>query len=78
MADDLLTFVRTAEDKFAAGDLELRRQILSTLGSNLILNDRKLSIDLENTLLPMETVAAEVQHIHDRFEPQKKPINKAN
>ncbi|MEW6610421.1 MAG: recombinase family protein [Patescibacteria group bacterium] len=76
VADDMFTFVRLAKEKFETGSLELKRQILSCLGSKLSLKDRKLTIDLENALLPMRTVAQEVQAVSERLEPLPDPVNK--
>ena len=72
IADEMLQFVRHATDKFNNGSLEVRRGILSTLGQNLVLKDRILTIDLEKSLMPMEKVSAEVLAIHKRLEPRKK------
>jgi site-specific DNA recombinase len=66
-----LHFVAHAKDEFEAGDAEKRRRILLALGSNLTLKDKKLSIDLEKTLLPMQRLATAVRDIHAAFEPQK-------
>ena len=74
IANEMLQFARDAADKFNNGTLEVRKGILSTLGKNLELKDRMLSIDLENSLIPMEKVSAEVLAIHKRLEPQKKQM----
>ena len=76
-ADDMFTFVRDALVKFNTGTIEVKRQILSALGQNLILKDKKLDIDLEKSLFPVKMIAKEVKAIHKRLEPAKKPINKA-
>ena len=75
LADDLLTFLEMAKEKFASGTLETRRQILSAFGSNLTLKDRKLNVSLENALLPMQTVSREVNAIQNRLEPLETPMN---
>jgi len=66
-----LHFAAHAKDKFEAGDAEKRRRILLALGSNLTLKDKKLRIDLEKTLLPMQRLASAVRDIHAALEPQK-------
>lgn len=71
VADELCTFVRDAVEKFNSGSLTTRKGILSTLGQNLLLKDRILQIDLEKSLLPMETISTEVSKIHKRLEPHK-------
>ncbi|HWA64411.1 MAG TPA: recombinase family protein, partial [Candidatus Paceibacterota bacterium] len=72
IADEMLQFVRDAASKFNNGSLEVRKGILSTLGQNLILKDRILTIDTDKSLIPMEKVSAEVLAIHKRLEPRKK------
>jgi site-specific DNA recombinase len=66
-----LHFVAYAKDEFEKGDVEKRRRILLALGSNLTLKDKKLRIDLEKTLLPMQRLASAVRDIHAALEPQK-------
>lgn len=44
-ARTLVSFNRAAVSRFGAGDLRTKRFILETVGSNLALKDRKLSID---------------------------------
>lgn len=74
IADEMLQFVRDAADKFNNGSLMVRKGILSTLGQKLVLKDRILTIDLENSLMPMEKVSAEVLAMHKRLEPRKKAM----
>lgn len=62
--------------KFNNGDVEDKRYILTRLGSNFILKDRKLDINLEETLLPFQEAAKEVKKMNERLEPQKSSINK--
>lgn len=73
-----LNFVVHAKEEFERGDLEKRRRILLALGSNLSLKDKKLSIDLEETLLPMKRLASAVQDIHAALEPHKDRMNQAD
>ena len=68
-ADELFDFARDAMDKFNNGGLEGKRDVLSKLGSNLILKDKKLSTDLEEAFIPMIEAAKEVKKIHERLEP---------
>lgn len=70
-ADELFDFARDARDKFNNGGLEGKREVLSRLGSNLILEGKKLTINLEETLIPMVEAAKEVNAIHERLEPIK-------
>lgn len=70
-ADSLLTFARDASVKFETGSAELRREILLALGSNLTLKDQKLTVQLENPLLKLQTVATLAQAKNARLEPVK-------
>lgn len=72
--NDGFQFVEHAKEKFKNGAPETKRAILSTLGSNLTLKDRILSIDVENALLPMKAVAKEVKEIHAMVRTAKKPM----
>ncbi|MBI3627835.1 MAG: recombinase zinc beta ribbon domain-containing protein [Candidatus Sungbacteria bacterium] len=75
-ADEMFTFLDDAKEKFKTGTLETKRQILSTLGSNLVIKDKILTLDVQNTLLPMEVVSEEAKKIYARFEPVKSAIDK--
>ena len=76
--DEMLTFIEQAKERFKKGTLQTKRAILSTLGSNLLLKDKKLSIDVENCLFPMKKVAAEVKAIKKRLEPPKNADKRAH
>ena len=78
-AENTLTFAEKARAEFQAGNVEKRRQILNALGSNRILKDNILSIQIENPLLVIEKAAFEVKAMHEekaRLEPAKNPLNK--
>jgi len=68
-ADEMFDFARDAVEKFNNGGLEGKRYVLSRLGSNLILKDKILTTNLEETLIPMKEAAKEVKKIHETFEP---------
>ncbi len=68
-AEQLLTFIETAGEKFNNGSLEVRRGILSTLGSDLVLKDKKLSINIEKSLFPLKRIKEEVHSFKKRLEP---------
>jgi site-specific DNA recombinase len=68
-ADEMFQFIEEAKWKLEKGDLQVRRSILTALGSNLTIKDRILSIDTENCLFPVRKVSNEVREIHKRFEP---------
>lgn len=67
--DEMFTFIENAKDKFNNGSIQTRRSILSTLGSDLILKDKILSIDIEKSLFPIKRITEEVKTIKKRLEP---------
>lgn len=68
-ADEMLTFIENAKYKFTNGTIETRKAILSTLGSDLILKDKILSINIEKSLFPIKRVSREVNAIKEGLEP---------
>ena len=70
-ADEMLTFIENAKSKFDKGTVKTRRSILSTLGSNLIIKDKILRIDIEKSLFPIKRISKEVHAIKERLEPLK-------
>jgi site-specific DNA recombinase len=68
-ADEMFTFIEEAKWKFTNKDLEVRRRILAALGSNLVIKDKKLSIDTEKCLFPIKNVSKEVRTIIEPLEP---------
>ena len=65
----MFTFIEEAKWKFTNKDLEVRRKILAALGSNLLIKDKKLSIDTEKCLFPIKKVSSEVRAIIAPLEP---------
>ena len=51
-ANEAFEFVEYAMMKFKTGPLEKKKEVLSTLGSNLSLMDKKISVSLKNSLVP--------------------------
>lgn len=74
-AEGLLSFAETARKRFETGDLAVKRDILSALGSNLILTDRTLDIQTEKPLSLFREFAPEVQALHKRLEPPNASMN---
>lgn len=52
-------------------DLETKKEIFFSLGSDLILKDKMLSISWDNLLFPIQAMAKEVHAIRERLEPEK-------
>ncbi len=57
-------------------DMETCKEIFATLGSNLTLKDKILRVSLDDLLFPVQTMATEVNKIHEGLEPPKKGENK--
>lgn len=45
--EGVLDFAQGASERFRKGDLETKREVLTALGSNFLLKDRKVSVELE-------------------------------
>jgi len=70
LAEDVFRFAENAKKKFdTTKDLQVKRQILSVLGSNFILKDKKLSISLDNVLFPLQIISEDLKANNYTFEP---------
>jgi DNA invertase Pin-like site-specific DNA recombinase len=70
--ENVFKFIARAEEKLKTGTLDEKKQILSALGSNRTIIDKKLLLDMEEELLPVKKLSKAVRSVHDRFEPHKK------
>jgi len=68
-AEKMLNFAETAKNRFELGTIDDKRDILASLGSNLSLFEKKLSITLDKPIELVEEVAPEVRALHKRLEP---------
>ncbi len=66
-ADEVCSFARDAMIKFEKGEPHDKKAIFSRLGSHLILTDKIVKIDMENTLIPLKDIVQE----NKRLEPLK-------
>ena len=66
-ADEIFDFARDAKLKFENGEPDNRKEILSRLGSNLLLKDKTIIINTQNTLIPIQALSTEDK----RLEPLK-------
>ena len=73
--DKDLDFAVTARRRFTKGNDYKRREIISYLGSNLILTDHSLGIELRKPLELMAEIAKEVNEAMKKFEPLEKADN---
>jgi hypothetical protein len=67
--------VSDLRNALAAFKISVKREILSCLGSDLVLKDRTLMIHLSKPLSLFGEFAPEVQGLHKRLEPPKAPKN---
>ena len=74
--EEFFNFARDARKSFGNGDPEKKKEILSYLGSDLLLKDKILLIPVEKPIIPMEKVALEVKAINSRLEPVKTGENR--
>ena len=75
-ANEAFEFVERAMLKFKTGPWEKKKEILATLGSNLSLTDKRLSVSLENSLVPLKTVSLVSGQILSKVRTAKNPVNK--
>ena len=66
-ADETFDFARDALNRFEKGEPMDKKEVFSKLGSNLLLKNKTVVIDMENTLIPMKAVSRESK----RLEPLK-------
>ncbi len=76
-ADELFNFARDARQEFENGDLFKKRDILQHLGSNLKLLNRTLLPDETDEFISMKKISKQVKKIHEKLEPMKKTVTKA-
>ena len=68
-AENLFSFAETAKQRFESGNLVVKREILACLGSNLVLLDRKLNIQLQEPLSVLTKYSPELKALRNRLEP---------
>lgn len=68
-AEETFEFAETARERFKAGSLDEKRQILSVLGSNFVLKDRRLEISLDECFELLKEVQPQIKNLQNRLEP---------
>jgi len=68
-AEQLFHFAEIGKFRFETGTIQDKKEVLSFLGSNLLLKDQKLFITKKNELITMEELAKEEKAIRNRLEP---------
>ena len=76
VAHRVIKFSEDAKEAFENKGIYAKKMILTALGSNLLLKDKILEIDVQNVLLPMQFVSSGVNSKSDTFEPLKTGLNK--
>jgi hypothetical protein len=74
LTEQTFEFASTAQDRFANGDSQTKRQILATIGSNLILKDKKLWIQAKKPFFILEESLSGSKVNNDRLEPETIPM----
>ena len=75
-AEEYFAFAENVVERFKIGGLNIKKDILNTLGSNLYLKGGKIKVDFEDTLKVIEKMATESRRINEMFEPLKGVENK--
>lgn len=70
-AEEAFDFAETAKKEFDEGSPEKKRDIVSSLGYNLFLKDRKLNIEWPKLFLVLKKMNSEARGISNRLEPPK-------
>ena len=68
-AEKVFNFAEKARERFENGSPEAKERILSSLGSNLLLKDGKLALDVKKPLISIKEVSLGVNVKKDTFEP---------
>jgi site-specific DNA recombinase len=76
--EETLDFVRYARTRFITGDISTKKAIFKALGSNLVLMDGKLNLELNSWFQPFEKIQKDTKSALARLEPNKKGISMLN
>ena len=71
IAERVFNFCAMAKKQFNTDNLQRKRQIFSTIGTNLILNDKKLLIERLHPYLLIENELKDQMRLRSRLEPKK-------
>jgi DNA invertase Pin-like site-specific DNA recombinase len=70
LSEKSFDFASTARDRFTKGDCEVKKEILAALGSNLVLNDKILSIQALEPFFILENVLMGDEQANRPIEPE--------
>ncbi len=68
-ADKMFTFAEHAVNRFKGADNNTKREILTSLGWNLSIKERKLDLSRENWIVPVQSMAKVINENLARLEP---------
>jgi len=68
-AEFVMNFAETAKEKYENGSLETKKAILSLLGSNFLLQDGKLTVEVIKPLLLLQQIEKTARILPERLEP---------
>ena len=71
IAERGFNFAEKAQLAFKQGDLAIKKEIFTALGSNFILKDKILTVSLDNLLVAIDKLEKEVQATSAMFEPKE-------
>ena len=74
LTEKAFDFARYARDRFIAGDVKTKREILMTLGQNPKILNKKLSIELNEWLKPIAEVYPGLKEEYQRFKPNESTV----
>ena len=77
LTEKTFNFATYARKAFLTGGLELKKEILMTLGENVIIKDKKLHIEPNEWLQPIRNDYPALEKEYLGLEPLKMPLNKA-
>jgi len=74
--EKVMEFAKTARDRFEHGCPQIKKEIMFNLGSNFVLFDRIVKLDLDSPLRLVERVAKDAGELDSTLELSKKLDNK--
>ena len=76
LSERTFTFCAYAKHHFAEGDIQKKRNIFSTIGSNIVLRNQKISIEALEPYLVIEKELSDQKKLYGKFEPNNSGSNK--
>ncbi len=70
-AEELFDLAELASERFKCGSIQKKKDMLSSLGSNLSLESKTLFIEAKNEIIALEKVSSEAMSVYARLEPHE-------